>query len=108
MKIYEYRKHLIGGIIRDPEFITNGGHWYDSNTDTYISVMEDKLPYYVPDTLTLLTLEQLIDRVQNFHKINPYKKRNGIMGSGGELLDDDMTEDDVSQMVIDWIDNQKI
>ena len=105
MIIYEYRNHLINGHIHDPEFITNGGHWYDPTTDTYIAVMEDNLPYYIPDTLVTLTIEQLITRIKTIHVDKPFKKRIGVLGSGGIETDDDMTEEDIKNMVSDWFDN---
>jgi hypothetical protein len=105
MRIYEYRKHLVAGRIQDPEFITNGGHWYDTDTDTYIAVMPDTVPYYMPDTLTQLTTEQLINRVQTFHQVTPYKTVIGVLGSGGTRTDTDMTNQQVAEMVTTWLSN---
>jgi len=103
MKIYEYRKHLINGQVRDPDFITQGGHWYELSSDTYIAIMSDNLPYYVPDTLTVLTTDELVKRVQNLHIITPFKKRIGVMGSGGIESSENMTNADVEKMVTDWL-----
>ena len=103
MKIYEYRKHLINGEIRDPDFITNSGHWYDQETDTYIAVMSDNLSYYVPDTLITLSENDLIDRVQKLHLTKPFKQRVGVMGSGGYETENDMTNEEIASMVINWL-----
>lgn len=104
MKIYEYRKHLVAGRIQDPEFITNGGNWYDESTDTYIAVMPDSNKWYIPDTLTILTTDQLIARVQSINAATPFKKRDGILGSGGtEHPTDSMTNQDVADMVNTWL-----
>ncbi len=103
MKIYEYRKHLINGQIIDPEFVTNSGHWYDSESDTYIAIMADKLPYYVPDTLVTLTEDELIARVQRLHSNKPFKQRVGVMGSGGYETEDEMTNEQVAEMVRNWL-----
>jgi hypothetical protein len=109
MKIYEYRKHLVAGRIQDPEFITHGGHWYDIISDTYIALMPDRLPYYIPDTLVLLSIEQLIARVQLLHNKVPFNVRNGVMGSGGtEDLTQQMTDDQVANMVIEWLSTHEI
>lgn len=107
MKIYEYRKHLVAGRIQDPEFITNGGHWYEASTDTYIAVMPDTLPYYIPDTLVVLSESDLIARVQALHAQTPFNVRTGVMGSGGtEDPTQQMTNDQVATMVTDWLSTQ--
>ena len=103
MKIYEYRKHLINGIVRDPEFVTNSGHWYEPESDTYIAIMNDNLPYYIPDSLVILTEDDLISRVQNLHSIKPFKQRVGVMGSGGYETEEDMNDEQVADMVRNWL-----
>ena len=103
MRIIEYRKHLINGEIRDPEFVRMGGWWADSN-DTYISVLPDTTPYYVPDSLTELTDDQLVARVQELHQINPYPKHHGNIGSGGwadPVIK--QTNEEVEAMVREWL-----
>jgi hypothetical protein len=64
MKIVEYKKHKINGQIDTPEFIEFGGFFFNPNDNTYIGVIseDDDREYYVPDSLTVLTKEQLIDR----------------------------------------------
>jgi hypothetical protein len=104
MQIIEYRKHLINGQIRDPDFITNGGNWYSSSDDTYIAVMADNLPYYLPDTLTILTQAELINRVKQIHLTKPFGKRTGVLGSGGvEHPTDLMSDSDIEDMVTEWL-----
>ena len=104
MKIYEYRRHLIGGEIKDPEFIVNGGFWYDEETDTYIAAMPDQVGWYVPDSLTVLSQEELVTRVKKLNRIKPWPKRRGVLGSGGrELPGTQMTDADVEEMVLNWL-----
>jgi hypothetical protein len=106
MKIYEYRKHLVAGEIRDPEFIINGGHWYDSATDTYISVMPDSVSWYIPDTIEELTSQDLINRIKVIHSHTPYNKRVGVLGSGGYIDESTtMSDTDVVNFVNDWLTN---
>jgi hypothetical protein len=109
MKIIEYRKNLIAGEIRDPDFIVNGGHWYDAETDTYIAVLQEPVRWYLPDTLTILTPEELIARVQRLNQIQPWPKRVGILGSGGrEIRGTRMSDTDVEEMVSTWLLNNTL
>lgn len=64
MKIVEYKNHKIDGQIVMPEFVEFGGFFFDPKTKTYIGVIDEdeECEYYVPNTLKMLTKEQLIDR----------------------------------------------
>jgi hypothetical protein len=64
MKIVEYKKHKINGQIDTPEFIEFGGFFFNPTNNTYIGVIseDDDREYYVPDSLNVLTKEELIDR----------------------------------------------
>ncbi len=104
MKFIEYKKHLISGELRDPEFITNGGHWHDSVNHTFIAVVPDEVKYYLPDTLSYLTKEQLISRALLIHQHTPFILYNGIPGSGG-VPSGKMNEDQVREMVATWTDS---
>lgn len=109
MLIIEYRKHLIGGEIKDPEFIVNGGHWYDMEDDTFIAALPEPVKWYLPDTLTILTPEELVARVQRLNQIQPWPKRVGILGSGGkEMHGTRMSDIDVEEMVSLWILNNTL
>ena len=102
MRIFEYKKHFINEQVVDPNFITNGNLWHNPYDDTYIAVLPDRVPYYLPDTLSQLTEEQLIERMKIINSSYPFKKRIGIMGSGGYELDENMDDMDVEDMIREW------
>jgi hypothetical protein len=103
MKFYEYKRHLINGQLRDPEFVVNGGHWFNSNDYTYVAVAPDVAEYYLPDTLQELTRDQLNSRVLSIHAHNPFMKFNGMPGSGGIQTNTAMSDAEVVNYVTTWI-----
>jgi hypothetical protein len=100
MKIVEYRRHKIDGRVVDPQFISNGSQFLDPDTQSWIGTVPDVTDYYVPDTLTELTEEQLIAKVLDIHNRYPFLKRIPVDGSGDYV---DMTNQEVTQMVTDWV-----
>lgn len=54
-----------------PGFIANRGHWYDSATETYIGWINDSRDYYVPDSITVLSKEDLVQRQLAIHAVTP-------------------------------------
>lgn len=76
MEIVEYRKHLLHGQIKDPEWVIHGGYFYDRDSDTYIGfVLSSKdRQYYIPDTVTFLTKEEAVSRVLDIHSRYPWIK----------------------------------
>lgn len=105
MRIYEYRKHLIDGQLRDPDFITNGGHWHLVSNDSYIAVMPDSVRWYLPDTLIMLTADDLAQRLLTIHSADPFPAYQGVPGSGGTQLGRSMTESEVRTMLSQWLDH---
>lgn len=103
MKFYEYKRHLINGQLRDPEFVVNGGHWFNPVDFTYVAVSPDVAEYYIPDTLVELTRDQLNDRVLLIHSQTPFKKFDGLRGSGGIETDSVMSDAEVIDYVSTWI-----
>jgi len=95
MAYYEYMNELYEGKTKQPQFVTNGGSFYDPENYTYVTYIEDNRNYYIPDTLVELTKEQVLNRALEIHSRVAYKKI--ICGQGLE----DMTEQDV----IDWVNN---
>lgn len=83
-----------------PGFIDNRGHWYDSATETYIGWVKDSRDFYVPDSLTTLSKEDLVQRQLAIHAITPMQKRNE------ESMDStNMTDAEVRTLVENWYDN---
>ena len=94
----EYKLHapMNGHGMSTPTFITNGGHWYNDNK--MIGVEPDTTEYYVPETVNVLTLEQLKARQVAAHGVTPYKK----LDASGMPTDTDMSDAEVETMVANW------
>ena len=97
-KYLEYKLHapMNGHGMSTPNFITNGGHWY--NDDKMIGVEPDSTEYYVPETVNVLTADQLKARQVAIHGVTPYK----VMGADGMPTEVDMSDAEVETMVDDW------
>ena len=95
----EYKLHapMNGHGMSTPNFITNGGHWY--NDDKMIGVEPDSTEYYVPETVNVLTADQLKARQVAIHGVTPYK----VMGADGMPTEVDMSDAEVETMVDEWI-----
>ena len=96
----EYKLHapMNGHGMSTPNFISNGGHWW--NDDKMISVESDADPeYYVPDTEKVLTVAELKARPVAVHAVTPYK----VLDETGQPTADDMTNAQVETMVADWV-----
>lgn len=77
MKIVEYKRHLIDGVLRDPEFILNGGVFPNPSNNTWVGKVLDESDraYYVPDTLVEMSRDDLIARQTSINGEYPaYKK----------------------------------
>lgn len=62
-KFYEYRLHLYKDGLNHPEFIKNGGYFFDGSTYVAVIPEESERLYYIPDSLVELGLEDLKSRV---------------------------------------------
>jgi len=95
----EYKLHapMNGHGMSTPNFITNGGHWYNDNK--MIGVEPDTTEYYVPETVIVLDAAGLKARQVAAHAVTPYKK----MDAQGMPTDTDMSDAEVETMVDEWI-----
>jgi hypothetical protein len=95
----EYKLHapMNGHGMSTPNFITNGGHWYNDNK--MIGVEPDSTEYYVPETVNVLTADQLKARQVAVHAVTPYK----VMDAQGMPTEVDMSDAEVETMVADWV-----
>lgn len=94
MQILEYKLHagVNTGMICPP-FIDNGGYWRNPDDFTYIGVSPDSNEYYIPDTVTKLTLAELKTRQLAIHAKYPMR----------DLTEDkDMTNDEVETAIDNW------
>ena len=85
-----------------PGFIDNRGHWYDNTTETYIGWVKDSRDFYVPDTITTLTKEDLVQRQLTIHASSPMQKPNEETPGEGAV---EMTEAEVRALVEAWYDS---
>jgi hypothetical protein len=92
MSFYEYKNHKIGKDSLKPDFIEFPLPLeMDNGTNiAYIPNEEDR-NYYVPDTLTEVTVDDIKNRVLIIHNIKPF----------GPLVGDSWSDSDV----INWIES---
>ena len=95
----EYKLHapMNGHGMSTPNFITNGGHWYNDNK--MIGVEPDSTEYYVPETVNVLDAAGLKARQVAIHGVTPYK----VMDAQGMPTEVDMSDAEVETMVADWV-----
>ena len=95
----EYKLHapMNGHGMSTPNFITNGGHWYNDNK--MIGVEPDSTEYYVPETVNVLDAAGLKARQVAAHAVTPYKK----LDAQGMPTEVDMSDAEVETMVADWV-----
>ena len=94
MQILEYKLHagVNTGMICPP-FIDNGGYWRNPDDFTYIGVSPDSNEYYIPDSVSKLTLAELKTRQLAIHAKYPMR----------DLTEDkDMTNDEVETAIDNW------
>lgn len=90
MKIVEYKRHLLNGNDVDPEWIIHGGFMRNHIDNTYIGLVLDEADrtYYIPDTVTYLTEEDVVQRMLDIHEISPFLKMRYIQNSDGGWIED--------------------
>ena len=100
MRMLEYKLHAPadGHGMSIPSWVTNGGHWYKGDDYSMIGFAPDTTEYYIPDSVTFLTLDELKARQVAVHANYPYK----VMDSNGQPTADDMTNAQVETWVEEW------
>ena len=74
------------------------GQWHNDNK--MISVEPDTTEYYIPESVKILTLDQLKARQVAIHAVTPFMKWEP--GIPGQEAGDVMTDAEVETMVADW------
>jgi|TARA_Y100000310_G_C20647664_1_gene797552 hypothetical protein len=93
--IIEYKLHPVASAsMTTPNFVRDGGHWYNPDDHTYIGVVPSNAEYYIPDTLVILTASELEARQLAIHAKYPFNKPEESR---------DMTIDEVKKVVADWV-----
>ncbi len=85
-----------------PEWVGDRGHWYDAATETYVGWLDDVRDYYVPDTVLVLSKENLVQRQLTMHSANPMKKQDPENPGFENMVA--MTEAEVRESVEAWYD----
>ena len=83
-----------------PTFVADGGYWL--NPDNYTMIGEQVEGSTLPDTATILTLEELQERQRAIHAKYPLKKDLVSHRSDSE----NMTDDEVDAAIQAWVDDR--
>lgn len=86
-----------------PEWVGDRGHWHDAATQTYVGWVEDVRDYYLPDSVVILSKEDLVQRQLALHATSPMKKPNPENPGPENRIA--MTEAEVRTMVEAWYDD---
>jgi len=72
MELIEYKRHLVNGVLVDPEWVHIGTIFGGSTEHTWIGIVlsEADRAYYIPDTVETKTVEQVkeIQRTKTFKR----------------------------------------
>lgn len=101
MKIIEYKLHAYNskGAMTTPNWVSHGGQFRDPEDYTMIGMVPEEADreYYVPDTLTYYTLEELKARNVAMHNTKGAWKK---MNEDGSM--EDMTDAEVEAETENW------
>jgi hypothetical protein len=96
--IIKYKMHRTGRgkSMKAPEWIEDGGYFYNPVTHEYIGWSPDlnARKYYVPDTVETYTLAELTTYVQGLYADHPMTDEEG----------NNLTDAQVATRVSDWLD----
>jgi hypothetical protein len=73
MAVVEYMHHVYLGDHRRhiPGFIKNPGAWHNPSDETFVGWTPTNPDFYVPDSLTVLSKEDVVQRCIAIHAIQP-------------------------------------
>lgn len=95
--IIKYKMHRTGRgkSMKAPEWIEDGGYFYNPVTHEYIGWSPDlsDRKYYVPDTVETYTLAELVAYVQGLHADRPMTDQDG----------NNLTDAEVETRVNEWL-----
>ena len=75
-----------------------GGGFHNPDDFTLVGIIKDDVEYYVPDTLTILTLEELQARQLAIHAKYPMKD---------DTSKETLSDEEVNQVVADWVNERE-
>jgi|TARA_R110000822_G_scaffold48462_2_gene127671 hypothetical protein len=92
MQIFEYKLHASPQGLRCPDFIDNGGYWKNPDDFTLVGTVPDGVEFYIPDTVTSMTLAELKTRQIAIHAKYPMFN----------IDDEEMTNAEVETEIDNW------
>lgn len=95
MQILEYKLHQTSKGMTCPPWVRDGGYFHNPDDYTFIGLAQSPNEFYIPDTVTVLTLSELKTRQLAIHAKYPQKHPHP---DGGE----EMTNSEVEASVDDW------
>lgn len=103
MKIVEYKRHLVSGVVQDPEFIISGGVFINPANTTWVGKILDEAdrPYYVPDSIVELTRQELIDRQLALQATYPITRKSDPNDPNSPSVP--LTDAEVVSVIDAWI-----
>lgn len=90
MKIVEYKLHAVSNGMTTPGFVRNGGHYSNPDDNTMLGFVPEPCEYYLPDTLSYLTLDEAKLRVLAIHEKYPMGKHDMDTHEMSEMTDEEV------------------
>ena len=109
MKIVEYKLHPSPTGMKCPDFIEDGGYWYNPDDHTMIGTVPSNSEYYVPDTIVELTAEELETRQLAIHAKHPMRsiktRIEGVDDGNNRHIhtEHDMTIAEIKTAISSWV-----
>jgi len=97
MAILEYKLEANAGGMRCPDWVEDGGYFYNPDDFSMVGWARDSAEWYTPDTVVTLTAVQLEDRQVALHAKYPMVKEND------DGTRTDLNEAEVRAMVQSWV-----
>jgi hypothetical protein len=94
-QVFEYMMHKTRDGVQTPEWVENGDHFYHPDNKTYLMVVDADRNYYIPDSLTELSKEDVIDRITEINSITPIRIRT----EDGKV---DLKDSEIESYVDSW------
>ena len=80
-----------------PDFVTDGGYWWDPSDHTMITIVPDNEVDQLPDTTRTRTLAEVQARQRTIYAVRPWSKDNTTRS---------MTDNEVNAEVKAWFDER--
>jgi len=102
MAFVEYMMQRVrnSNVKKVPEFLSSWGYWCNKEDSTFIGWIDDDRTWYVPDSIKVLTKQQIINRQLLIHAHTPMIEDNDPHTESRE-----MTEEEVIELISVWCDN---